>query len=400
MKPLLRLLPLLLIYVLLITMSDLPETARTDGARYLWIAENLTNGFYSPANKLNLWSGPGYPLILTPVVSLGLPLIMARLLNIVFMFGAAVYFFLLLRRYVSLRLTTVSTYVLALWPTALKIIPRVISEPLAIFLICGFCFHLTGMHRSEERRWLNLILASVFLGYLALTRVIFGYVILAALVAAAVLYLIKRSGSWKRDALVCCLSLIICIPYLGYTYSLTDRVYYWSNSGGMSLYWMSTPHEGEFGDWYNMRSAMKHPELSKDHVGFFAGLGILSPVEKDDALRAKAIENIKARPGKYFRNWIANLGRLAVNLPYSYTDQKIRNLLDIIPSMLLLAIAGLCIRPAFRGRAQIPHELWMLLLTGLIYLGGTSLVSAFQRFQLPLVPIAILWISFVVARNE
>jgi hypothetical protein len=400
MKPLSRLLPLLLIYGLLITMSDLPETARTDGARYLWFAENLTDGFYSPAGQINLWSGPGYPLMLSPVVSLGLPLITARLLNIVFMFGAAVYFFLLLRRYVGIGLATVSAYVLALWPPALKVMPQVMTEPLTVFLICGFSFHLTGMHRSEDRRWLNFVLASVFLGYLALTRVIFGYVIPVALLIAAVLYLIKRSGSWKRDVLVCCLSLIICIPYLGYTYSLTDRVYYWSTSGGMSLYWMSTPHEGELGDWHNMRSALKHPELSKNHVPFFSEIGGLSPVEKDDALKAKAIENIKSRPGKYFRNWIANLGRLAVNLPYSYTDQKLRNLLDIIPSMLLLVFTCLCIRPAYRRRDRIPHELWMLLLVGLVYLGGTSLLSAFQRFQLPLVPTGLLWLSFVVASRQ
>ncbi len=400
MKPLLRLLTLLLIYILLITVPDMPETARTDGDRYMWFAGNLTEGFYSPANQVNLWSGPGYPLALAPVVGLSLPLTAARLLNVIFMFGAAVYFFLLVRRYAGTGWATISTYVLGLWPPALRLLPQIMTEPLTVFLICGFAFHLARMHRSEERRRLHLVLASAFLAYLALTRVIFGYLIPVALVVAAVAYFITRSGSWKRDILVCTLALLMCIPYLGYTYSLTSRAYYWSSSGGMSLYWMSTPHEGELGDWHNMHYALKHPELSKAHAGFFAGLGGMNAVERDDALRTRAIENIKAHPGKYFRNWIANLGRLAVNLPYSYTDQKLRNLLDIIPPMLLLVVAALCIRPAWRWRNRIPHELYMLLIVGLVYLGGTSLVSAFQRFQLPLVPICLLWISFVVTHKD
>ncbi len=400
MKPLLRLLPLLIIYILLVTVPDIPDAARTDGDRYMWFAGNLTEGFYSPADQINLWSGPGYPIALMPVVGLNLPMAAARLLNVGFLFAAAVYFFLLLRKYVGTGWATVATYVLGLWPPALKLLPKLMTEPLTVFLICGFAFHLARMHRSEERRRLHMVLASALLAYLALTRVIFGYVIPVALIFAAIAYLVTRSGSWKRDILVCCLALLMCMPYLGYTYSLTGRAFYWSSSGGMSLYWMSTPHEGELGDWHNMRYALNHPEISKTHAEFFAELGGMTAVEKDDALRARAIENIRAHPAKYFRNWIANLGRLAVNLPYSYTRQKLQNLLDIIPSMLLLAFAALLIRPAWRGRRRIPHELFMLLAVGLIYLGGSSLVSAFQRFQLPLVPIGLMWISFVVTQRN
>ena len=226
--------------------------------------------------------------MLVPIVGLGPPLITARLLNIAFMFGAAVYFFMLLRGYVSIRAATISTYALALWPLALKVMTKLMAEPLTVFLMCGFCFHPGGMHRSEKHRWLNLILASLFLGYLALTRVIFGYVIPVVLVAAAITCLVKHSRSWKRDILIRLLSLMFCIPYLGYTYLLTGRVYYWSNWGGLSLYWMSTPHKGEFGDWHSAASVSKRPELSKNHLGF-------SPTSQDCHLSRKTMRSRQER---------------------------------------------------------------------------------------------------------
>ena len=67
MKPLFRLLPLLVIYVLLLVMTDLPETGRTDGARYLWFAENLSAGFYSPTDNVNLWAVLAIPSCLCPL---------------------------------------------------------------------------------------------------------------------------------------------------------------------------------------------------------------------------------------------------------------------------------------------------------------------------------------------
>jgi hypothetical protein len=399
MRIFIRLVPLLLIYALVFAGTDLPESARSDAVRYLWFAENLTQGFYSPQVKINLWNGPGYPMVLVFTVGLNLPLITARLINIAFMFLAAVYFYLTLRQYVRPPTATIATYALGLWPPALKMLTQIMAEPVSLFLVCGFVFHLSRVHQRIENRRVHLAVASVYLGYLALTRVIFGYVILAALLVLLVVYLIRRTTSLRRDILVCCLALLVCLPYLFYTYSLTGRVFYWSMAGGMSLYWMSSPYEGELGDWHTMRATTKQPELTKNHGAFLAELGKLSLIERDDALKHKAIQNIREHPAKYFRNWVANLGRLAINYPKSYTDQKPETLLDIIPSMVALIMFCLCIPSVYSRSSQIPHELWVLLLIALIYLGGTSLVSAFQRFQLPLVPIGFLWISFVVARK-
>ncbi len=60
-----------------------------DEGRYLWFAENLTQGFYVPPEQPDLLNGPGYPLILAPLVALKVPLLGLRMLNALFMALAA-----------------------------------------------------------------------------------------------------------------------------------------------------------------------------------------------------------------------------------------------------------------------------------------------------------------------
>ena len=398
MKRLLKFLPLLVVYVLLILLIDSPQASQSDAGRYLWFAENLTKGYYSPDTEINLWGGPGYPLLLTTVTRAENPFSAGAAVNIGLMFGAVLYFYYTARSYMGDRYATVATYVLGLWPPVIKMIPLVMTEPLAVFLTCGFAFHFSGSHREGRFRWGHVIGAAAFLGYLALTRVIFGYVIPVVLLAVLVFYLARRRRALLRDALVCSLALIVCLPYLYYTYSLTGKIYYWGNSGGMSLYWMSSPYEGELGDWHHMRAAITKPDLAADHSVFFSELGHLSRVERDEALKQRAIENIKAHPGKYFRNWIANLGRLLFGYPRTQSVPKLRTLLDVVPGMFLTVIAVLCIYPTYVGRRQIPHEIWMMLFLGLVYFGESSLLSGLPRFMLPIVPVCFLWISFVLAR--
>ena len=398
MKRLIKFAPLLLLYILLVVIIDSPHSPQSDAGRYLWFAENLTNGYYSPATEINLWSGPGYPLLLTTVTAAENPFSAGAALNVGLMLGAVLYFYYAARRYVDDRYATAGAYVLGLWPPVVRMVPLVMTETLAVFLTCGFAFHLSGSYREGRLRWGHIIAAAAFLGYLALTRVIFGYVIPVALLAVLVFYLAQRRRALLRDMLVCVLALAFCLPYLRYTHSLTGKVYYWGNSGGLSLYWMSSPYEGELGDWHHMRAALTNPELASGHTDFFSEIGGLSATEKDQALRQKAIENIKAHPGKYFRNWIANIGRLLFGYPRTQSVPKLRTLLDVVPGMFLTVIAVLCIYPTYVGRRRIPHEVWMLLLVGLVYFGESSLLSGLPRFMLPVAPIALLWIFVVLAR--
>jgi 4-amino-4-deoxy-L-arabinose transferase-like glycosyltransferase len=398
MKRLVKFVPLLVLYIVILTLVEPPQGPKSDAGRYIWFAENLTKGYYSPKNEVNLWSGPGYPLLLTTVTAADNPFSAGAALNVGLMLGAVLYFYYTARRYLSDRQATLAAYVLGLWPPAVRMVPLVMTEVLSVFCMCGLAFHLSRSYREGRLRWGHMIGAGAFLGYLALTRVVFGYVIPVVLLVVLVFYLVRHRRAFLRDALVCLLALVVCLPYLYYTYSLTGKAYYWGTSGGLSLYWMSTPYEGELGDWHKMRAATNDPNLAPGHGAFFSQIGDLSPTGKDDALKQRAIENMKANPAKYFRNWIANIGRLLFGYPPTQSVFRLRTLLDVVPGMFLTVIAALCIYPSYAGRRHVPHDIWMLLLLGLVYFGGSSLLSGLPRFMLPIAPILLLWIYVVSAR--
>jgi hypothetical protein len=159
---------------------------------------------------------------------------------------------------------------------------------------------------------------------------------------------------------------------------------------------MSSPYEGELGDWHEMRTTVTNREISTEHLTFFSQIGGLSGPRRDEALKQKALENIRAHPDKFARNWIANLGRLLFGYPRTQSVPRLRTLLEVVPGMFLTVIAALCIYPTWLGRRQIPHEIWMLLLLALVYFGESSLLSARPRFMLPIAPVCFLWISFVL----
>ena len=65
-KVFVKLLPLFLLYYALFLLFAEDSLVYGDQSRYAMYAENLTKGFYAPADTLLLRNGPGYPLLLTP----------------------------------------------------------------------------------------------------------------------------------------------------------------------------------------------------------------------------------------------------------------------------------------------------------------------------------------------
>jgi hypothetical protein len=161
---------------------------------------------------------------------------------------------------------------------------------------------------------------------------------------------------------------------------------------------MSSPYKNDLGDWHDFKAVKSRPELAKNHLKFFEELKRLSFTEKDDRFKKRAIENIINNPLKFLKNWLANIGRLLFNYPYSYTPQKLSTYFYIIPNMFLVVFSILCIYPTYKGRKLIPFEIHSLLLFTLISFGGSSLLSAYNRQLWPLVPILFLWMSFVFVK--
>lgn len=158
---------------------------------------------------------------------------------------------------------------------------------------------------------------------------------------------------------------------------------------------MTTPYANEYGDWIAISEVRNNPELLARYGAVLNPIFSKSQPESDAMLKALAVKNIIQHPTKYFINWVANLGRLVFEYPYSYSPQTMNALFFILPNSILLTLVLLSLLPAFKRWKQIPYEIKTLTLFAGVALGGTSLLSAYVRQFTPTVPLIIIWIAFI-----
>jgi len=396
MKAKIYFLPLLLLYLVIIIAYN--NNLQGDEGRYLTFARNLSHGYYSPPNNIDLWNGPGYPLLLAPLVILKLDSLPIRLLNAFLLYIAVIYFFNTLRMYLNRKYALYISYILGIYPPVLRDLPMILTETFVIFLICGFSYHFCKLMQSGGKNRFQLIISSLYLAFIALTKIIFGYVIITSIVIFLIASAIKRRKSVEKVLAVNIIAMLFCLPYLFYTYSLTGKMFYWGTSGGMSFYWMSTPYSGEFGNWYDWSQVYAEPQLSANHHEFFDRIAQMDNVRRDEEFKKQALINIREHPQKFLTNWMCNLGRLLFSYPFSYKLQSPSTFYYLIPNMFLVVLAILCVYPTIIRYHNLPFEIIILLLISLIYLGGSTLLSAYERQLRPVFPILFLWISFTLLR--
>jgi hypothetical protein len=408
-KAIMKLSPLLAIYIALIVITQRNELWG-DETGYLGFATNLTHGYYSPpAPDIDLWWGPGYPMVLAPFVLLMLPWIAVKLLNAFFLFFAVVYFHQTVRLYSSSKYLVHLSYLFGFYLPFLRYLSFMITETLVVFLMSAITYHFCKLNQQPTSSRTHQVLAGLFLGYLALTKVFYGYVIAAGLVLAVLMFiLLKRSDVAKRAIVTCGIGFLVCLPYLAYTYSLTGKLFYWGTSGGVSLYYMSSPFDDELGSWgpvFPNRARWAHyaeelrgdptavdsdgsQKLAEHHLAFFDKVAQLpTGPAQDDAFKSAALANIRAHPFKYLKNWIANVGRLLFDYPYSSRLQTPRTYFFALPNMFIFVFGVVSIYPLWRYRRVIPTEIYLLLAFSIIAIGGTSLISAQSRQFNVLTPI-------------
>jgi hypothetical protein len=367
---------------------------KSDSGRYLKFATNLAQGFYSPREELDLTNGPGYPLVLAPLPLLGLPWSVAKVFNLAFLLAATAYVTGTVRLYLPDYRAPLAGAAVGLYPPALVYASSISSEPITLFLVAGLGYHLCRAHRDSSL-W-QAAGAAAFFGYLALTKIFFGYVIATALVAAVLLLVWRRSPWARRNAVVAALALVLCVPWLVYTYSLTGKVFYWGTPGGDTLYWMATPFPDEYGDWFARPRRVATPAVQERHGLFIDSMRELPDDVKDRLFREKALEYIRANPAKFAYNWAMNVTRMLFNYPYSFTPQKPGTFLYLLPNMIVLplAVAALAVW-AVRFR-RVPAEIWSLGFLIAVSLGGSSLVSAEGRQFMVLLPWVLACTGFVL----
>jgi hypothetical protein len=387
-----KLIPFLLLYLTICTLFS-KNVLVGDEERYLGFANNLLNGFYSPPYPdINLWNGPGYPAFIALFLLIKLPLLGIRLLNGFLLYGSLIICFKTFSIYALKKDAFLYTILLGLYFPVFQMLPLILTETLTWFLISLVSLLFIKNYYQKIFSWKLIILTSFSIASLAMTKIIFGYVIIAMLLVSIFTFLLPGfRSSAKKTTVIFLLSFVFCFPWLIYTYSLTNKFPYWTNSGSMSLYTMSTPFKNELGDFSDINTLLEN----QNHKVFIDSISKLNTLSRDEAYKNAALRNIKNHPQKYFYNWVANVGRLFFSYPYSNAKQSIKSYFTIIPNMFVMVFIIISFALSLVYYRKLPDGLILLCVFILIYLFGSTLVSAYRRMFFVTMPFWFLFISYV-----
>lgn len=408
-RALVQLLPVLGVLLLFSVLLN-PGGLTGDEGPMIGAAHRVLQGRYAVPGTTDstkfLWHGPGLPALLAPLVALGVPLNGLRLTTPLLMFAAVLMFYRLLRLRLTPRGALIGAYALGLYGPAYYTFGTLAKEPLALLLSISALDGTARYLRDGRRR--HAAIAGLSLGALVMTRLEYGWVITIALAVGLVWWLagalVSRTAPKvtrvpRRWALVCVLGLLACVPWLSYTYALTGHVFYWGNSGGLSLYWMAAPGPSPLGEWHAPHTVLHEAALAS-YRPFFNHLATLTPVQRDLALQHVAVVDALAHPVSYALNVLANVGRMFVGLPFPFTlpVAVIAGLIIINGALLTGAVAAG--RSLIRRRALVPRETVPFVLFAAVGLAVHLFPAAEPRMVVPLIPVPIWLIGVAFSRRR
>ena len=428
-NPFIIFLPFLIVYIIVILIFA--KTGFTgDEDRYLMYAKNLTHGFYTlPPPYLDLGNGPGYSMLLAPFVALKLPLIFMKLINAIFYYLSVVLLFKSLRQIVVFKSAIIFSITWALYPNTFEQLPYLLPEVFASSLIPLIIFILFKAFKNDNAKKANkyFIYAGLSLGYLALTKPIFGYVLIFMIAGVLLFWVINlKNVNYKKSIIVLIIAFVTTIPWLFYTYHMTGKMLYWSSFGGNNLYWMSSQYENEYGNYtkypfdtiynkYMLPGSAKQIKLNhekdfeeildnKDARQLYIKNGVVigSPytgVTQDTVLKRIAFQQIRSHPFKFIQNCFSNAVRMIFNYPADYTIQKPSTLLRLPVNGTLIVFTVFSFVLTLANWEKILFPIRFLLFLGLIYFCGSLLGSAGPRMFTIIVPILLTWIAFIISRS-
>lgn len=387
-------LPFLLFYISLV-LAFKKNIYVGDETRYLMFAHNILNGYYSPPPpEINLWNGPGYPLLLSFFIKMHFNDLMIVLANAVWVYLSLVLIFKTLKYFFTCKKAFLWTAVLGLYYPLYRMLPKILTESLTWFLVSLIVFLSFRLYYDKKRPLLDIFLLGFSIFYLMITKVIFGYVVLILFILLLIWYALARLKTAKKYLGALFLALLLSLPYLYYTNTLTGKYFYWSNAGSYSLYLMSTPYATEDGRFISPKELLQSP---LHHQEADSVLNKMPALRMDEALKKIAIQNIKNYPFKYFKNWLSNLYRLFIAGPFLGQS---RNIIFIAPNFLILSIIILSFFGLKKYYSKIPFPLYFLLFFFVIYLGGSSLVTAKSRMFYITFPFWTVWFAMIWSLNQ
>jgi len=384
-----------LIFYLLICLVFTRDRPHNDEVRYLLYTKYILNGYYSPVPAIDLWSGRGYSAFLVPFLALKIPAMKLTFLNAFLLYFSLVIFNKTIGLYTLSKTISIYTVILGLYFPIYMSLPILLTECLTWFLLTTVAYLLLKTIKTGEISWRSIVLSAFFIAYLAMTKVIFGWVIILMIIISIAMLLIKRfKSAGKITAYIFSFSFILCLPYLIYTYSITGKILYWTNCSGLSLYTMTAPYSKDYGDWKPEEDMAVNPKY-KDFIKTVINL---PTVQKDQAYKKAAIANIKKYPAKYVMNCVANLGRLFFEYPHTDTLQSSGTFFFLAPNMFVFVFIIMALAISVFYLKKIPDEIIVVLVFIMVYLAGSTFVSAYCRMFIVTLPFWMFFF-FYVLRN-
>jgi 4-amino-4-deoxy-L-arabinose transferase-like glycosyltransferase len=404
-RPWALLAPFLVIFVLVPLLAPYDDNLYDDEGGYVGLArilahtghlltgrDTLVGGGKAPPN---LWFGPGLPVPLAGLVKLHASLTVLRLVGPICLFAALLVFLALLRLFVPARPALLGALAFAFYLPFYSVIAFVHSEPPAVLYVTLVLYGTVRYQREGQLRY--LLLAGGSFAALALTRVDYGVILSVLLVAAAAVYAIRRSEHARRLVLVLALAFVLCVPWLGYTRSVTGHWLYWGSSGALSLYWISSPAADDRGDWHNPPDVFRDPRLAR-HKPFFQSLVGLDLNAQNRSLERRAEHNIRAHPFKFARNVVDNISRMWLNWRYSFKGLSRKGLLYAVPNVLVLIGLAFAAVVTVRRRRRVDRIALEIGAFALTAFALHAVLSGYPRMLIPIAPIAILAIVVGISR--
>ncbi len=390
-------LPLLILYCAVAFWFIKEDLSYGDETRYARDVESILTG-----QNLSLMSGPLYPLFLAPGKLLGLSWYTLKWFNPFLLYAAVVIAGHSLTYLVKSKTALIATWALGLYVPFLWEMQFLLTEPLALLLISAFAFFSIKTFQTKSN--FALVAAGISLAALALTKVLVGYIIVLFLAISFISLILCRNSESKirrrRAALIFALAFALCIPYLFYTYHVTGRVFYWANTGGENLYWMTNPTTGEYGFWNSEARVMQDDNLSRHHP-FCQPLQEKPRLERDSIMFEQAIKNLKQNPTKYFYNWLCNIGRMYFNYPYDYKFQNPATLFYTIPNSLVFwLIIALIYMLIIIRKIPKPTAIRILLYFLAAYWLSQSLSTAGPRKMYLAIPIFVIVLTWTIEQYQ
>jgi len=411
-SPYLIFLPFLFIYIIIILIFHNYNQLAGDEARYFGYAENLTHGYYAaPPPNDAIINGPGYPIVLMPFAALNAPVIWAVLANALFYYLSVVFLYKTLLRISSFKAALFISLFWACYYNSFQDMLFVYTEPFTCLVISVLLYFFTRAFEPEDlyKKKKYVYLAGMAMGYLALTKIVFCYVVLFLFIGSCLVWVLNRKSiNHRRNLAISLIAFATMLPYFIYTYNLTGRIYYVGNPGADALYWLSNPYKGEYGDWLSYprdpgpdiyRVHFSQDSLDAHHRKDFDSIYQFNGPKRDDAFKSMAMKHIKSNPVKFIKNCISNIGRMLFSFPNSYTLQNNKTLLRLPLNGLIVVFSIFCLVATILNWRRIRYPIRYLLFFVLIYLGLSTVVSGLTRMFTIVVPIFLIWIAYIIVRT-